>query len=73
METLLSAGKLAGGIFGLSLFGVVVDESTHIPVGVAIGAACTVVVGAWWLSAKFTKIDDKFESLQNRIDRLSKD
>jgi hypothetical protein len=65
MDTVISAAKLVGGVTVSTTLGVIVDANTNVPLGVMFGVMGTVVVAAWWLSSKFTSIDDQLKDLRN--------
>lgn len=60
-------------VVAATTFGVVGPETleTHaVSIPTVVGVVMTVSSFAWWLSHKFTVIDDKFTALQNQINNL---
>ena len=44
-----------------------VNETTPISLGAAVGVGGVVVGGAWFLSSKLTKIDDRLNQIEKKI------
>ena len=44
-----------------------VNETTPITLGAAVAAGGVVVGGAWFLSSKLTKIDDRLNQIEKKI------
>jgi hypothetical protein len=73
----ISTGAMGGILFGAVLDAppvaapsTVVDHTTPIPLGVAVGVASAVVSMAWWLAGRLTKIDDQLDSLSGQLKDL---
>lgn len=70
MTFLATAGKTAqvtGIAFGSMMFGAVSDQispDTHVSLGVAVAVGAVVVGGAWWLSARLQRIDDRLDDIE---------
>lgn len=72
LATIKGATVIAGIAFGSMMIGdaAVIDEQTPISLGAGVAVGATVVIGAWYLSSRLQKIDDKLKSINNRLDSL---
>lgn len=58
----------SGGIAGGALADIITQDSP-ISLGGALGVGAAVVGGAWYLSARLTKIDDRLKNIEGHINR----
>lgn len=67
----ISLATLAGAAAGVAAdMGVPISEATHISLGAAVGAATTVVLVAWYLSSKLTRIQDRLDRVESILTNL---
>ncbi len=45
-------------------------DNHPVSLGTLFAVLSVIVPASWWLSAKFTKIDDRFAAMQNTLDKL---
>ena len=73
IETAKGAVALIGTTVAGTSLGMLADvitQDTPISLGGAIGVAAVVIVGAWYLSSRLTKIDDRLDSIESHVSTL---
>ena len=65
LTTLWGASAIAGTLASNQI-----DQTTHIPIGVALTVCGTVATAAFWISRKLTKIDDRMDNIDNKLNSL---
>ena len=68
--TLKATASLTAIAMSSALIGTTVDmvnETTPISLGAAIGVGAAIVGGAWFLSSRLTKIDERLKGIERKI------
>ena len=68
--TLKATATLTVIAVGSAVIGTTVDmvnETTPVSLGVAVGVGAAIVGGAWYLSGRLTKIDDRLKAIEHKI------
>lgn len=77
MLHLITTFKGAAAISGICMAGItggiladVISNDTPITLGGAIAVTATIVGGAWYLSSRLTKIDDRLDNIEKHVSTL---
>ena len=62
--TAIAAGSYASGVLAETI-----TQDSPVSLGAAVGVGAVVVLGAWYLSSRLQKIDDRLKSIESHINQ----